>query len=60
MAPKKYLDIKVDRIGLTAVKMEWYFYWRDKGFGDRKGQIWLALIKDGETIAETGLVRERE
>ena len=49
--PSKYFDILVDRIGLTAIKMEWR--WMDPGRGVRKGQIWLRLIRNGEIIADS-------
>ena len=48
--PETYFDVKVESAGVVAVKMEWR--WKDQGFGNRKGQVWLKLVRDEQEIAD--------
>ena len=48
--PETYFDVKVESAGVVAVKMEWR--WKDQGYGNRKGQVWLKLVRDEQEIAD--------
>ena len=34
-------------------KIDISFKWRDQGYGNRKGKIWLQVIRAGKTVLET-------
>jgi len=48
--PVAWFDVPVEEKGLLFIKMK--FEWRDQGWGNRKGLIWLRLLRDGEPIAD--------
>ena len=49
--PGTYLDVAILTRGLKSVKM--VFLWKDQGWGNRKGQVWLQLVRRGEVIADS-------
>jgi len=49
--PEPYVDVAVITQGLESVWME--FDWKDQGYGNQKGQIWLQLVRDGRVIADS-------
>jgi len=49
-APEIYFDIPIETAGLSTVIMSWE--WQDQGWGNRKGQIWLQLIRGVSVIAD--------
>ena len=49
--PETYMDVPVLTRGLVSVKMS--FRWKDQGYGNRKGNIWLRLIRSSEVIADS-------
>ena len=48
--PETYMDVAVLTRGLKSVAMS--FLWADQGYGNRKGQVWLQLVREGEVIAD--------
>ena len=48
--PLTYFDINVVTSGISSVAMQWQ--WKDQGFGNKKGQIWLRLMRNGREIAD--------
>jgi len=42
--PETYMDVPILTRGIISVKMS--FEWKDQGWGNQKGQIWLQLIRD--------------
>ena len=57
--PETYFDVPIaTRNGIKSVNIEWR--WRDQGFGNRKGQIWLRLVRNGVEIADARYVRALE
>ena len=51
--PETYFDINIVNPRLISVAMQ--FRWKDQGWGNRKGQIWLRLIRNGVEIADARL-----
>ena len=49
--PETYMDVAVLTRGLKFVKMS--FLWEDQGYGNRKGQVWLQLVREGEVVADS-------
>merc|ERR1719458_2433079 len=48
--PETYFDVEVLTRGLVAVKMVWE--WRDQGYGNQKGQLWLQLVREGQVLED--------
>jgi len=46
--PETYFEVEVVSRGLVAIKMDWE--WRDQGYGNQKGQLWLQLVRDGQVM----------
>ena len=49
--PGTYMDVAILTRGIKSVKMS--FLWKDQGHGNRKGQVWLQLVREGEVIADS-------
>jgi len=49
--PETYFDGPEMNQGAKSIKMS--FQWRDQGFGNRKGQMWIQLIREGQVLADT-------
>ena len=49
--PETYFDVPILTRGLKSVRMR--FKWRDQGFGNQKGQVWLQLLKNSVVVADT-------
>ena len=49
--PEKWFD--GPRIKKHVRDIRIYFKWKDQGFGNRKGQIWLKLMRNGNMVKET-------
>lgn len=49
--PETHFDIPIQSVGLESVSMS--FSWKDQGFGNRKGQIWLKLSRGAREIADS-------
>ena len=49
-SPGTWFDVKIESLGLVAAKMEWR--WKDQGWGNRKGEVWLELIRDDQKISD--------
>ena len=56
--PEGYFDVSIDSIGLDSITASWS--WKDQGWGNRKGQIWLRLVRGAEEIADSRYWREIE
>jgi len=48
--PETYFEVEVVSRGLVAIKMDWE--WRDQGYGNQKGQLWLQLVRDGQVLED--------
>ena len=47
-----YFEIPITTARLSSISMSWQ--WKDKkGWGNRKGQIWLKLFREGQEIADS-------
>ena len=49
--PETYFDVPVETGGLVRVAMAWE--WKDQGYGNRKGQVWLQLVREGEVVEDS-------
>jgi hypothetical protein len=47
--PDLYFEIGLITPGLKRVTMDWS--WKDQGWGHRKGEIWLELVRDLKVVA---------
>ena len=48
--PKTYFDVEVVTRGLAGVKMAWE--WKDQGWGNQKGQVWLQLVRNNKVVED--------
>ena len=48
--PETFFDVPISARGLLSVQMR--FRWKDQGYGNRKGHLWLELLRDGVVIAD--------
>ena len=48
--PKTFFDVPINSLGLRSVKM--CFKWKDQGWGNQKGNIWLSLVRGDKVIAD--------
>ena len=48
--PKTYFDVEVVTRGLVGVKMAWE--WKDQGWGNQKGQVWLQLVRNNKVLED--------
>ena len=48
--PEKFFDVPIRAPGIKSVKV--WFKWKDQGFGNRKGRLWLELHREGILIAD--------
>ena len=48
--PKTYFDVEVVTRGLVGVKMAWE--WKDQGWGNQKGQVWLQLVRSNQVVED--------
>ena len=46
-----YFDIPILSSGLSSISLSWQ--WKDQGWGNRKGQIWLKLLREDQEIADS-------
>ena len=49
--PVNWFDVEIETPGLCRVFMSWR--WKDQGYGNQKGQIWLQLMREDAEIADT-------
>lgn len=49
--PEKWFDGPLIKKYIRDIRIS--FIWKDQGFGNRKGQIWLKLVRNGNMVKET-------
>ena len=49
--PETYFDGPVMAQKMKSVRMEWE--WRDQGYGNRKGMLWVQLVRGDEVLADS-------
>ena len=49
--PETYFDGPVMAQRMKSLNMEWE--WRDQGFGNRKGMLWVQLVRGEEVLADS-------
>merc|ERR1712228_51265 len=49
--PETYFDGPIMCQKIKSIKLN--FRWRDQGYGNRKGQVWVQLIRNGAVVAES-------
>ena len=49
--PEKWFDGPLIKKYIRDIRIS--FIWKDQGFGNRKGQIWLKLVRNGSMVKET-------